>query len=129
MDDSLYFNDQRVAVREMVRAFAQSEVAPVAGKFDEAAEFPWENVKRMGELGLLGIPWPEEVGGGGRDLTRARSEVAPVAGKFDEAAEFPWENVKRMGELGLLGIPWPEEVGGAGLDLTSYMLGIHEMAA
>jgi butyryl-CoA dehydrogenase len=69
MDDSLYFNDQHVAVREMVRAFAQSEVAPVAGKFDEAAEFPWENVKRMGELGLLGIPWPEEVGGAGLDLT------------------------------------------------------------
>ena len=69
MDDSLYFNEQHLAVREMVRSFAVSEVAPVAAHFDEAAEFPWENVKRMGELGLLGVPWPEEVGGAGLDLT------------------------------------------------------------
>ena len=69
MDDSLYFNDQHVAVREMVRAFAQTEVAPVAGRYDEAAEFPWGNVKRMAELGLLGVPWPEDVGGAGLDLT------------------------------------------------------------
>ncbi len=69
MDDSLYFNDQHLAVREMVRNFAEGEVAPVAGHFDEAAEFPWANVKRMGELGLLGVPWPEEVGGAGLDLT------------------------------------------------------------
>ena len=69
MDDTLYFNDQHLAVRDMVRAFAQGEVAPVAAHFDEVAQFPWENVKRMGELGLLGIPWPEDVGGAGLDLT------------------------------------------------------------
>jgi alkylation response protein AidB-like acyl-CoA dehydrogenase len=65
MDDTLYFTDQHVAVRDMVRSFAQGEVAPVAAHFDEVAQFPWENVKRMGELGLLGIPWPEDVGGAG----------------------------------------------------------------
>jgi butyryl-CoA dehydrogenase len=69
MDDSLYFNDQHLAVREMVRAFAESEVAPVAAAHDEAATFPWENVKKMADHGLLGIPWPEEVGGAGLDLT------------------------------------------------------------
>jgi butyryl-CoA dehydrogenase len=68
MDDALYFSEQHHAVREMVRTFAQAEVAPVAGLLDEAAEFPWENVKRMGELGLLGVPWPEEYGGAGFDL-------------------------------------------------------------
>jgi butyryl-CoA dehydrogenase len=36
---------------------------------DEKAEFPWENVKRMGELGLLGVPWPEALGGAGFDYT------------------------------------------------------------
>src|SRR5215213_7481790 len=51
----------------MVRSFAQEHVAPVAARFDESQEFPWENVKRMGELGLLGIPWPEELGGAGLD--------------------------------------------------------------
>src|SRR3982751_3043850 len=68
MDHSFYFTEQHHAVREMVRAFAQTEVAPVAAHFDEVAKFPWENVRRMGELGLLGIPWSEELGGAGFDL-------------------------------------------------------------
>src|SRR6476661_2485238 len=68
MDDSLYFSEQHLAVRNMVREFACSEVAPVAAELDAKAEFPWENVKKMGELGLLGIPWPEELGGSGLDL-------------------------------------------------------------
>ncbi len=68
MDDSLYFGEQHLAVREMVRAFAQEKVAPVAAKHDEDATFPWENIKAMGEHGLLGVPWPEEIGGAGLDL-------------------------------------------------------------
>jgi butyryl-CoA dehydrogenase len=51
----------------MVREFAQHEIAPVAGELDQSCEFPWENVKKMSELGLLGVPWPEEVGGAGMD--------------------------------------------------------------
>ena len=68
MDDALYFSEQHLAVREMVRQFARDEVAPVASKFDADAIFPWENVKKMGELGLLGVPWSEELGGAGLDL-------------------------------------------------------------
>ena len=68
MDDSLYFTEQHHAVREMVRSFAREEVAPVARDLDASAEFPWENVRKMGELGLLGVPWPEELGGAGLDL-------------------------------------------------------------
>jgi len=68
MDDSLYFSEQHLAVREMVRQFARDEVAPVARKLDADATFPWENVKKMGELGLLGVPWPEEMGGAGLDI-------------------------------------------------------------
>ncbi len=68
MDDSLYFSEQHLAVREMVQAFARDEVAPIAARFDESQAFPWETVKRMADLGLLGIPWPEELGGAGFDL-------------------------------------------------------------
>jgi alkylation response protein AidB-like acyl-CoA dehydrogenase len=68
MDDALYFSEQHLAVREMVRQFARDEVAPVAAKLDAEATFPWENVKKMGELGLLGVPWPEALGGAGLDL-------------------------------------------------------------
>ncbi len=68
MDDSLYFSEQHHQVREMVRAFAKEQVAPVAARYDAIAEFPWENIARMGELGLLGVPWSEELGGAGLDL-------------------------------------------------------------
>lgn len=68
MNDSLYFSDQHIAVRDMVREFARDEVAPVAAKFDASQEFPWENIQKMGELGLLGIPWSEALGGAGLDI-------------------------------------------------------------
>jgi butyryl-CoA dehydrogenase len=68
MDDALYFSEQHLATREMVRQFARDEVAPVAAKYDAEAKFPWENIRKMGELGLLGVPWPEELGGAGLDL-------------------------------------------------------------
>ena len=68
MDDALYFTEQHLAVREMVRTFAREEVAPIAARYDASAEFPWESIKKMGELGLLGVPWPEAYGGSGLDL-------------------------------------------------------------
>src|SRR5215207_9115365 len=68
MDDQLYFSEQHLAVREMVRQFARDEVAPVAARHDADGTFPWETVKKMGELGLLGVPWSEELGGAGLDL-------------------------------------------------------------
>ena len=67
MHDSLYFSEQHLAVREMVRNFAREQVLPVAAQLDASQEFPWENVKRMGELGLMGIPWAESLGGAGLD--------------------------------------------------------------
>src|SRR4051794_35406462 len=68
MDDGLYFSEQHLATREMVRHFAREEVAPVAAKLDADAKFPWDNIRKMSELGLLGVPWPEELGGAGLDL-------------------------------------------------------------
>ncbi len=67
MDDSLYFSEQHHQVREMVREFAKTHVAPVARELDRTSTFPWENIKRMGELGMLGVPWSEELGGAGLD--------------------------------------------------------------
>jgi alkylation response protein AidB-like acyl-CoA dehydrogenase len=67
MDLSLYLTEQHYQVRDMVREFARAHVAPVARELDRTAEFPWENVKAMGELGLLGVPWSEDLGGAGMD--------------------------------------------------------------
>ena len=81
MDDSLYFTEQHLAVRAMVRAFAREEVAPIAAEYDERAEFPWPTIKKMGELGLLGVPWSERYGGAGLDYIAymiAINEMAKV---------------------------------------------------
>jgi alkylation response protein AidB-like acyl-CoA dehydrogenase len=67
MDHNLYLTEHHHQVREMVAAFAREHVAPVARELDATATFPWENIKRMGELGLLGVPWSEELGGAGMD--------------------------------------------------------------
>ena len=67
MDDALYFSDHHREVREMVRDFSRKEIAPVARELDRTAEFPWENIRKMGELGLLGVPWSEDLGGAGMD--------------------------------------------------------------
>ena len=51
----------------MVREFSRTHIAPVARELDRTSTFPWDNIKAMGELGLLGVPWSEELGGAGMD--------------------------------------------------------------
>src|SRR2546422_2428088 len=67
MHDSLDFSEQHLQVRDMVRDFAEHVVKPSARRYDLESRFPWDNVKQMAELGLFGIPWPEELGGAGMD--------------------------------------------------------------
>jgi butyryl-CoA dehydrogenase len=67
MEDRLFFDAHHLDVREMVRDFARSDVAPIARQYDASAEFPWPTVKKMADLGLLGVPWSEELGGAGMD--------------------------------------------------------------
>src|SRR5437773_10098639 len=67
MHASLYFTEHHHQVREMVRDFADQVIQPSARQYDLESKFPWDNVKQMAELGLFGIPWPEELGGAGMD--------------------------------------------------------------
>src|SRR5204862_340474 len=67
MHDTLYFTEHHFQVRDMVRDFAQQVVKPSARRYDVESRFPWDNVRRMADLGLFGIPWPEELGGSGMD--------------------------------------------------------------
>jgi alkylation response protein AidB-like acyl-CoA dehydrogenase len=67
MTDIPYFTEEHHQVREMVREFAENEVRPIAREHDLESKFPWETVKRMGELGLMGAEWSEELGGAGLD--------------------------------------------------------------
>src|SRR5207247_2231532 len=59
--------DDQKAIQRLVRDFAQQEVKPVAEELDKEKRFPYEIVAKLGELGLMGMPFPEEYGGAGTD--------------------------------------------------------------
>jgi len=59
--------DEHRMIRDAARDFAEKEIAPIAAEFDESGEFPIATVKKMGELGFMGIEMPEELGGAGMD--------------------------------------------------------------
>jgi short-chain 2-methylacyl-CoA dehydrogenase len=79
-------SDDHQLLQRTVRDFAVGEVAPVAEELDRTKSFPYEIVKKLGDLNLMGIPFPEEYGGAGADtlayaiaveeLTRVDSSVA-----------------------------------------------------
>ncbi|HFD39620.1 MAG TPA: acyl-CoA dehydrogenase, partial [Anaerolineae bacterium] len=63
----LQLTEEHKLIRDMARDFAQKEIAPIAAEIDEEGRFPSETVKKMGELGFMGIEIPEEYGGTGMD--------------------------------------------------------------
>jgi short-chain 2-methylacyl-CoA dehydrogenase len=60
-------SDEQRLLRDTVREFALAEVKPVAEELDRTKSFPYEIVEKLGGLGLMGIPFPQEYGGGGAD--------------------------------------------------------------
>jgi len=62
-----HLSDEHRMIRDLARDFAQNEIAPVAAHYDETGEFPYETIMKMGKLGFMGIPVPEEYGGQGMD--------------------------------------------------------------
>jgi short-chain 2-methylacyl-CoA dehydrogenase len=71
--------DEQRLLRETVREFAREEVAPVAEELDRTKSFPYQLVATMGELGLMGIPFPQEHGGGGADTLAYAMAVEELA--------------------------------------------------
>ena len=61
------FNEEHLAIRKTIREFVENELAPYADEWEEAGEFPNWVFKRLGELGFLGVHYPEEYGGEGGD--------------------------------------------------------------
>jgi alkylation response protein AidB-like acyl-CoA dehydrogenase len=60
-------NEEHEMIRQTARDFAQNEIAPIAAEFDETGDFPYKTIKKMGEMGFMGIEIPEEYGGAGMD--------------------------------------------------------------
>ena len=91
--------DEQQDVRRLVRDFAQQEVRPVAEELDRTKSFPYDIVRKLGELGLMGIPYPDEYGGGGADnlsyaiaveeLTRVDSSVAITMAAHTSLGTWP----------------------------------------
>jgi alkylation response protein AidB-like acyl-CoA dehydrogenase len=72
-------SDDHALIRRTVRDFATAEIAPVAEELDRTKAFPYEIVRRLGDLGLMGIPFPEEYGGGGGDTLAYALAVEELA--------------------------------------------------
>jgi short-chain 2-methylacyl-CoA dehydrogenase len=132
-------------IRRTVREFAEGEVAPVAEELDRTKSFPYEIVRQLGALNLMGIPFPEEYGGGGGDtlayalaveeLTRVDSSIAitlcahtslgtqPVYLFGSEAQKREWLPQLCSGErLGAFGLTEPEAGSDAGNVKTRAVL-------
>src|SRR3954451_21795218 len=124
-------------IQRTVRDFATQEVAPVAEELDREKRFPYEIVRKLADLGLMGIPFPQEYGGGGGDslayalaveeLTRVDSSVAitlcahtslgtqPIYLFGDESQKSEWLPRLCAGEiLGAFGLTEPEAGSDAG---------------
>ncbi|HLX33388.1 MAG TPA: acyl-CoA dehydrogenase family protein [Gaiellaceae bacterium] len=92
-------SDEQELIRKTVREFAESKVAPVAEELDREARFPYDLVAQLGELGLMGLPVPEEYGGAGGDtvsyaiaieeLTRIDSSVAITVAAHTSLGTMP----------------------------------------
>jgi len=129
-------NDEQQMIRKMVREFAEKELAPRAEEVDAKGQFPWEAIRKMGELGLLGLNVPEAYGGAGADMVSyalAIEEIARACGSTaltvaahalctTPLALFGSEEQKRkylvplaQGKLGAFGLTEP----GAGSDAAS----------
>jgi short/branched chain acyl-CoA dehydrogenase len=138
-------SDEQESIRSLARDFATGEVRPVAEELDRTKSFPYEIVAKLGELGLMGIPFPEEHGGGGADnlsyalvieeLARIDSSVAitvaahtslgtwPIYAFGSEELKETWLPRLCAGEtLGAFGLTEPEAGSDAGNTRTTAAL-------
>ena len=58
--NSIYFNEEHILLKNMVREFAQNELAPLAQEIDKLQKFPEESIKKIAALGLMGGPWDQK---------------------------------------------------------------------
>jgi short/branched chain acyl-CoA dehydrogenase len=96
---NLDLTDEQRDIQRLVRDFAEGEVKPVAEELDREKRFPYEIVEKLGKLGLMGIPYPQEYGGGGADnlsyalaieeLTRVDSSVAITVAAHTSLGTWP----------------------------------------
>jgi alkylation response protein AidB-like acyl-CoA dehydrogenase len=85
VSQSFHLTDEQEQLRKEIRDFAEREIAPHVSRWDEASEFPLEVVKKLGEMGLMGVIFPVELGGAGLgyvDYALAVEELSAVDGSI-----------------------------------------------
>jgi alkylation response protein AidB-like acyl-CoA dehydrogenase len=102
------FTDEQQEFREAVRAFADEVVRPRAEEMDRTGEFPLDIVKQMGEMGLFGLPFPEEVGGQGSDFTTFCIAVEELA-RVDSSVAITLEAAVGLGASPIARSGTPEQ--------------------
>ena len=87
-------NEEQTMIRDMCREFAEEEIKPRAEEMDRTGEFPYDIVRKMADLGLLGLPFPEEYGGAGADFLATASRSKRSAAATPPSAS-PWRRIPR----------------------------------
>ena len=80
------FSEEQILLQNMVRSFAKNELAPIAAQIDETEDYPAQAVKKIADLGLMGLTIPEEYGGSGKGVTEfciAIEEMCQVSAAID----------------------------------------------
>lgn len=72
-------NTEQRQIQQMVRDFAREQILPIAAEIDETDEFPRKLIRQMGELGIMGLPIPEEYGGVGADFVSYISAIEEIS--------------------------------------------------
>src|SRR5215471_14601997 len=92
MDFTLELTDEQRALRGMLREFADAEIAPHAGEWDRSGTFPAPTIRKLGELGVMGLPFPEQYGGLGAGTVSMAVALggAPILSFGNEAQKQRW---------------------------------------
>src|SRR5699024_2373167 len=121
-----WYTGERLALRETATRFAEREILPHQDRWEADGLLPRELHRKAGDLGLLGVSFPEEVGGGGGDIRdslivcEARHEAGASGGGF--ASLVPRGRRRMAGGPGPRGPSRPEAVGGGGGDIRDSLI-------
>jgi len=99
--NKLFFKEEHVMIKSMVRDFAESKIMPIARDLDEKEKFPTDLVREMGELGLMGIMIPEKYGGAGLDMVAFVTAIIEL-GRADASVAITMTAHNSLGTLPLL---------------------------
>ena len=99
--DNLFFKEEHKMVQNMVRDFAKDEIRPITKELDKNGSFPRRAVKKMGELGLMGINVPVKYGGSGLDTVAYSTAIIELA-KVDASVAITMASHTSLGTLPLL---------------------------